>query len=39
MALKVVVLGLQGNMEEEELLEEDLHRIGCQGFLEKPWNL
>ena len=39
MVLKVVVLGLSSNTEEQELLEEDLHRIGCQRFLEKLWNL
>ena len=36
MALKVVVLGVSGNIEEWELLEEDLCCINCHGFLEKP---
>ena len=39
MALKAVVPGVPGNLKEGELLEEDLCRIGCHGFLEKPWNL
>ena len=39
MALKAVVLRLPGDAKERELLEDNLHRIGCQGFLEKPWNL
>ena len=39
MALKAVVLGLPSNAKERELLEKDLHRIGCQGFLERSWGL
>ena len=39
MALKVVVPGDPRDVEERELLEKDLHGIGCHGFLEKPWNL
>ena len=39
MALKAVVLGVPGNAEEQELLEEDLCHISCHGFFEKPWNL
>ena len=39
MALKAIVPGVSGNIEERELLEEDLCYIGCHGFLKKPWNL
>ena len=39
MALKAVVPRVLGNLEEWELLEEDLCRIDCHGFFEKPWNL
>ena len=36
MALKAVVLGIPGDAKKQELLEEDLPRIGRQGLLEKP---
>ena len=36
MVLKVVVPGVPGNVKERELLEEDLHHIGCHGLMEKP---
>ena len=39
MALKAVVLGVPKNVRDWELLEEDLRRIGCQGFAGKPWGL
>ena len=35
-ALKVVVPAIPSNTQERALLEEDLHRIGCHGFLGKP---
>ena len=38
MALKAIVPRVPENIEEQQLLEEDLCRIGCHGFLEKPWN-
>ena len=39
MALKAVVSGVPKNVIDRELLEEDLWRIGCQGFTGKPWGL
>ena len=39
MALKAVVPGMPKSVKDRELLEEDLRRIGCHGFLEKPWGL
>ena len=39
MALKAVVPGVPKNVRDRELLEEDLRRIGCHGFAEKPWGL
>ena len=39
MVLKAVVPGVPGNAMEQELLEEDLCRIGYHGLLENPWNL
>ena len=39
MALKVVVLGMPKSVRDQELLEEDLRRIGCHGFTGKPWGL
>ena len=39
MALKAVVPGIPKAVKDRELLEEDLHRIGCHGFLGKPWGL
>ena len=39
MALKAIVPGVLGNVDERELLKEDLYRIGCHRILEKPWNL
>ena len=38
-ALKAVVPSMPKNVKERELLEEDLRRIGCHGFLGKPWGL
>ena len=35
-ALKAVVPGMPKNVKDRELLEEDLRRIGCHGFLGKP---
>ena len=39
MALKAVVPGVPKSVKDRELLEEDLRRIGCHGFLERPWGL
>ena len=39
MALKAVVPGMPKSVKDRELLEEDLRRIGCHGFLGKPWGL
>ena len=39
MALKAVILGIPKTVKDRELLEEDLRRIGCHGFLGKPWGL
>ena len=39
MALKAVVPGMPKSMKDRELLEEDLRRIGCHGFIGKPWGL
>ena len=39
MALKAVVPGIPKTVKDRELLEEDLRRIGCHGFLRKPWGL
>ena len=39
MALKAVVPGMPKNVRDRELLEEDLRRIGCHGFVGKPWGL
>ena len=39
MALKAVVLGVPKSVRDQELLEEDLRRIGCHGFMGKPWGL
>ena len=36
MALKAIAPRVPRNIEERELLEEDLGRIGYHGFLEKP---
>ena len=36
MALKAVVPGMPKSVKDRELLEEDLRRIGCHGFLGKP---
>ena len=27
------------NEEERKMLQQDLHGMGCEGFLERPWNL
>ena len=39
MALKAMVLGMPKSVRDRELLEEDLRRIGCHGFIGKPWGL
>ena len=39
MALKVVVPEVPSNVKERELLEEDLHHIGCHGLIGKPSGL
>ena len=39
MALKAVVPGVPKSMRDRDLVEEDLRRIGCHGFLGKPWGL
>ena len=39
MALKAVVPGVSKSVKDQELLEEDLRRIGCHGFLDRPWGL
>ena len=39
MALKAVVSGIPKSVKDRELLEEDLHGIGCHGLMEKPWGL
>ena len=39
MALKAVVPGVPKSVRDRELLEEDLRRIGCHGFVRKPWGL
>ena len=39
MALKAVVPGVSKSVRDRELLEEDLRRIGCHGFIERPWGL
>ena len=39
MALKVVVPGIPKSLRDWELLEEDLRRIGCHGFMRRPRGL
>ena len=39
MALKAVVLSMSKSVKDRELLKEDLRRIGCHGFIRKPWGL
>ena len=39
MALKAVVPGVPKSVKDRELLEEDLRRIGCHKFLDRPWRL
>ena len=39
MSLKAVVLGIPKSVRDRDLLEEDLRRIGCHGFMGKPWGL
>ena len=39
MALKAVVPGIPKSVKDRELLEEDLWRIECHGFIGKPWGL
>ena len=36
MALKAVVPGVPKSVKDRELLEEDLRRIGCHGFQDRP---
>ena len=39
MALKAVVPGIPKSVRDRDLLEEDLRRITCHGFMGKPWGL
>ena len=39
MALKAVVLGIPRSVRDRDLLEEDLWRIRCHGFIRKSWGL
>ena len=39
MVLKAVVPGVSKSVKDRELLEEDLRRIGCHRFLDRPWGL
>ena len=39
MALKAVVPGVPKSVRDRELLEEDLRRIACHGFIGRPWGL
>ena len=39
MSLKAVVPGIPKSVRDQDLLEEDLWRIGCHGFMGKPWGL
>ena len=39
MALKSMVPSIPKSARDRELLEEDLRRIGCRGFMGKPWGL
>ena len=39
MALKAVVPGAPKSVRDRELLEDDLRRIGCHGFMGRPWGL
>ena len=39
MALKAVVTGISKTAKDQELLEEDLRRIGCRSLMEKRWGL
>ena len=39
MALKAMVPGVPKSVRDRELLEEDLRRIRCLGFMGKPWGL
>ena len=39
MALKAVIPGMPKSVKDRELLEKDLRRIGCHGFIGKPWGL
>ena len=39
MALKAVVPGIPKSVRDRDLLEEDLQRFGCHGFMGKPWGL
>ena len=39
MALKAVVPGIPKSAKDRKLVDEDLRRIGCLGFMGKPWGL
>ena len=39
MALKAVVPGVPKSVRDREFLEENLQRIGCHGFMRRPWRL
>ena len=39
MALTAVVPGIPKSVRDRDLLEKDLRRIGCHGFMGKPWGL
>ena len=39
MAFKAVVSSVPKNVRDRELLEKDLRRIGCHGFMGRPWGL
>ena len=39
MALKAVIPSMPKSVKDRELLEKDLRRIGCHGFIGKPWGL
>ena len=37
--MKAGAMALKAVAKERELLEEDMHRIGCHGLMGKPWGL
>ena len=39
MSLRNVTPIVPKNEEEQAMLKDDLHGIGCAGLLERPWNL